>query len=87
MNRKLAVLAWHLLTHNSEYRWTPPSLTAHKHRQVQLKAGAPHQRGRSIVGIRTQQTSDQEREPLRQAEEAYRTMVAARRAKGAREKT
>ncbi len=85
--RKLAVLAWHLLTHNSEYRWTPPSLTAHKHRQVQLKAGAPHQRGRSIVRIRTQQTSDQEREPLRQAEEAYRTMVAARRGKGAREKT
>lgn len=83
--RKLAVLAWHLLTHHTEYRWAPPSLTAQKHRRVQLKAGAPQHRGRSIGGTTAeghQHTAEQEREFLRQAEEAYRALVTARRVTG-----
>jgi len=44
--RKLAVLAWHLLTHDADYRWQPASLAAQKRRRVELKAGAPSRRGR-----------------------------------------
>jgi len=87
--RKLAVLAWHLLTHSTEYRWTPPSLTAQKYRRVQLRAGAPRQRGRSIGLTMAQDqrhTPEQERESLRRTEETYRTMVAARRGNGAHRK-
>ncbi len=44
--RKLAVLAWHLLTHDVDYRWAPARLTATKIRAVELAAGAPSRRGR-----------------------------------------
>lgn len=78
--RKLAVLAWHLLTKKTEYRWTVPGLTAHKWRRVELMAGAPSLRGRPG---RTRDTDPRtsrrhERELLEQAEEAYRAWVAAR---------
>jgi predicted GTPase len=79
--RKLAVLAWHLLTSGSEYRWAPPSLTAAKLRRAQLKAGAARQRGgrsaTSSVSSRDLRRQ-QERRVLEQAEEAYRTLVASR---------
>ncbi len=88
--RKLAVLAWHLLTHYTEYRWAPPSLTAQKHRRVELKAGAPRQIGRAIKVTTAQShrsTPEEERESLRRTEEAYRTMIATRRGNGAPRKT
>jgi transposase len=43
--RKLAVLAWHLLHSDTEYRWAPPTLTATKWRRVELQAGAPRPPG------------------------------------------
>jgi transposase len=77
--RKLAVVAWHLLTHDTDYRWTPPSLVAKKRRSVELKAGASPDRGRRT---KTQnhrpRTPAEERESLRQVEEAYRAFVTAR---------
>jgi transposase len=36
--RKLAVLCWHPLTSGEEYRFQSPTLTANKHRALQLKA-------------------------------------------------
>jgi len=37
--RKLAVLAWHLLTDDSDYRWALDGLTAKKYRDIALHAG------------------------------------------------
>ncbi|HKV97634.1 MAG TPA: IS110 family transposase [Gammaproteobacteria bacterium] len=79
--RKLAVLAWHLLTHHTDYRWTPASLTASKRRRVELKAGAPSRRGhpaRASEAKARPLTPQQEREPLQRAEEAYQVFVATR---------
>lgn len=77
--RKLAALAWHLLTHDADYRWTPPSLVAQKRRRVELKAGASPRRGqRTKPQPDRPRTPAEERESLRQVEEAYRAFVAAR---------
>jgi len=80
--RKLAVLAWHLLTHDADYRWTPPSLVAQKRRRVELKAGASPRRGQRTKpdGDRAP-TPAEERESLRHVEEAYQAFVAARHGK------
>jgi transposase len=78
--RKLAVLAWHLLSDDTDYRWASATLTADKLRQVERKAGQPSQRApRSPAGSQISRR-DQERRLQLQAEEAYRTMVAARHA-------
>lgn len=78
--RKLAVLAWHLLTHDADYRWQPASLAAQKRRRVELKAGAPSRRGQQTrSGDRHALTPAEERESLRRAEEAYQAFVASRR--------
>lgn len=78
--RKLTVLAWHLLSDDTDYRWASATLTADKLRQVERKAGQPLQRApRSPVGSQPSRR-DQERRLQLQAEEAYRTMVAARHA-------
>lgn len=74
--RKLATLAWHLLTKDREYQWVRPSLKAQKWRLVELRAGLP--KG-AIRGIWTRPNREQEDEILRQAEAAYRSLVAARR--------
>lgn len=77
--RKLAVLAWHLLTHDADYRWKPASLAAQKRRRVELKAGAPSRRGQQTQsGDRHALTPAEERESLRQVEEAYQAFVASR---------
>ncbi len=83
--RKLTVLAWHLLSHDADYRWAPASLTAGKLRRLELKSGSPSRRGRptraSSVESRVQRRA-QERQVLKQAEDAYRTLVTARQSKG-----
>ena len=81
--RKLAVLAWHLLNADADFRWNPPSLTAQKWRRLELRAGAPKHPGRRLSdgpGIRERRR--QEQAVLLQAETAYRTFVAARQPKG-----
>lgn len=77
--RKLAVLAWHLLTHDTDYRWTPPSLAAQKRRRVELKAGAASRRGQqTTTGDRHALTPAEERESLRRVEDTYKAFVAGR---------
>lgn len=71
--RKLAVLAWHLLSHNTDYRWAPPSLTNRKRQQLEWRARRPG--ARQPWGT----TSHQERQILVQAEHAYQALVQARR--------
>jgi len=69
--RKLAVLAWHLLTHDSDYRWSPTGLTAKKYRDIAFEAGRTH-----LQPLPPRQR-EQEQRVLVQAEDAYRTMVLA----------
>lgn len=80
--RKLAVLPWHQLTDDVDYRWAPARLTAAKIRAVELAAGAPSRRGRvpgaGDAGERARREREMERAVLAQAEAAYVTLVAAR---------
>lgn len=76
--RKLAVLCWHLMIKGEDYAFAMPSLVAHKHRKLELRAGAPAARGRkgptadySLKAVRAA-----ERDLATQAETAYRTLVA-----------
>lgn len=70
--RKLAVLAWHLLTHDTDYYWAAAGLTATKERALAVRAG------RSDLPPVPSRDRVQERRVQTQAEEAYRTMVLAR---------
>lgn len=74
--RKLAVLAWHLLTNDTDYQWVRPSLKAQKWRHVELRAGLPKGVRRGIW-TRTNR-ADEDAIPYR-AEAAYRSLVATRR--------
>ena len=80
--RKLAVLAWHLLSHDVDYRWAPARLTAAKIRAVELAAGAPSRRGRvsgpGDARERAKRERDMERAVLAQAEAAYVAFIEAR---------
>jgi transposase len=75
--RKLAVLAWHLLTKQQDYAWARPSLTDKKRRALELRAGQPAargQRGRAhAYNLKTLRT--RERAIGEQAERAYQTLV------------
>jgi transposase len=78
--RKLAVLFWHLLTAEKDYAFARPSLTAHKLRELELRAGAPRHAGsRSLEhksGYHQQHNRDREREIAAQAELAYNRLVS-----------
>lgn len=84
--RKLAVLAWHLLTHDTDYRFSPPTRTAEKLRGLELLAGGPKRMSRTgmrIVGpgaARARRRAERERERLvlAAAEAAYVEGVKAR---------
>ena len=76
--RKLAVLAWHLLTRGEDYAYQRPSVVRRKLRRLELKTGAPRAKRQAgkppLWGSRAQ--DDLERELARQAELAYRRLVA-----------
>jgi transposase len=76
--RKLAVLAWHLLSRGEDYAYQRPSVVRRKLRRLELKTGAPRAKRRAgatpLWGSRPQ--DDLERELARQAELAYRRLVA-----------
>jgi len=42
--RKLTVLCWHLIIKGEDHTFALPSLTAHKQRKLELRAGAPPRR-------------------------------------------
>jgi hypothetical protein len=78
--RKLVVLFWHLLTRGEDYAFARPSLTAHKLRELELRAGAERHPGRRDLthksGYHQRTNRDRERELSTQAEAAYRRLVA-----------
>ena len=82
--RKLTVLAWHLLSKQTDYHWAPARLVAEKMRKVELQAGYPRvPRGTRPPSLPTPAAQrEQERRVLAQAEQAYRTLVDARKLKG-----
>jgi transposase len=47
--RKLAIIAWHLLTRGESYAFMRPALYAEKIRRLELAAGAQRQRGKKLA--------------------------------------
>lgn len=79
--RKLAVLAWHLLTKDEDYTWARPALVAWKRRKLELQAGEPSRRGGSKPGPASEYSlravRDRERQWPGMAEEEYRRFANA----------
>jgi len=76
--RKIAVLAWHLLTKNENYAWARPALLANKLRKVELLAGQPAAKGRRpgrAHAYNDRAVRQRERAWLEQAEGAYTRFV------------
>src|SRR4051812_34231673 len=76
---KLAALCRHLLIKGDSYPFAQPSLPAHKHRRLQLRAGMPPTNGGkgNASGYSRKAVRDAERDLAAQGEAPYRTMVAA----------
>jgi transposase len=82
--RKLVVLAWHLLTKREDYAFKRPAALAEKRRTLELLAGDKSRRGRRD-GARVRVTPERrqlDKELARQAEIAYRRLVADWQATG-----
>src|SRR5712691_1609905 len=85
--RKLAVIAWHMLTRGEDYACARPSLVREKMRKLELMTGAEHRKGKRNP-VRVFATSEQhrlEKELAAQAELAYRRLMVdwkAQRRKG-----
>jgi transposase len=77
--RKLASLAWRLLTSGQDYAYANPSRVRLKLRRIELLAGAPRRRGRQLSAT---QGRERERELAPAAERAYQRLVADRQAGG-----
>jgi len=85
--RKLAVLAWHLLTKDEDFRWSPAERTVAKVRALELAAGRPKRMSRTGVRMvgpgaaRARRRAERERERLVlvAAEAAYVEHVRSRR--------
>jgi len=78
--RKLATLAWHMLSRGEDYRWNPVELTRTKIRQLEAAAGIPPAR---IRRPGTAQRRSHDREVLAQAEASYRDHITERIRSGA----
>jgi transposase len=75
--RKLAVLAWSLLTRGEDYAFARPSLVRRKLRALELKAGAPRAKpGPNADTVWSTKADAAERRVAEQAEIAYRRLVA-----------
>ncbi|WP_174888836.1 hypothetical protein [Branchiibius hedensis] len=76
----MTVLAWHLVTKGEDYAFARPSLTAHKHRKLELAAGARSKRGNDrtpAAAYNDKTRRHAERAIVEQAERAYAVSVAA----------
>ena len=79
--RKLATIAWRLLTSGEDYAYANPAQTRLKWRRIELLAGAPSQKGRrASVSLE----ADQGRALALAAERAYEHLVADWQAAGRR---
>src|SRR5438067_1277055 len=72
--RKLAVIAWHMLSRGEDYAFACPSLTREKIRKLELMTGAERQKGKRIGGWVTKEQHRLDKEPAAQAELAYRRL-------------
>jgi transposase len=73
--RKLAVIAWHMLSRGEDYAFARPSLTREKLRRLELMTGAEHQKGKRIGFFATKEQHDLDKQLAAQAELAYRRLV------------
>ena len=81
--RKLAVLAWHLLTRGEDYAFARPSLVRRKTRALELAAGAPRAKpGPSPDPVWNTSNDAAELRLAEQAEIAYRRLVCDWQASG-----
>jgi transposase len=81
--RKLAVLAWTLLTRGEDYAFQRPSMVRRKLRRLELSAGAPRRKpGPNPDPVWNTSTDEAEKRFARQAEVAYRRLVADWQASG-----
>jgi transposase len=78
--RKLAVLAWHLLSKDEDYRYGAPTITQRKLRNLQRKA---NDQGPRISLAGETKRKALERRLLEEAEHNYRNYVAAKTTRGA----
>ncbi len=78
--RKLAALCWHMLTKQEDYRWSRPSLVAHKRRSMELAAGQPQKKGNrrgATYAYNVKEMRHQEMQIAERAQESYERLVAA----------
>ena len=73
--RKLALIAWHMLSRGEDYAFARPSLTREKIRKLELATGAERQKGRRIGVWATKEQHRLDKELAAQAELAYRRLV------------
>src|SRR5206468_514005 len=73
--RKLAVIAWHMLSRGEDYAFARPSLTREKLRRLELMTGAEHQKGKRIGVFATREQHCLDKQLAAQAELAYRRLV------------
>ena len=81
--RKLAVLAWHLLTRGEDYAFARPSLVRRKIRRLELTAGAPQAKpGPKPDPVWNTTAEAAEKRLALQAEATYRRLIADWQASG-----
>jgi transposase len=87
--RKLAVIAWHVLTKQQDYAWARPALHAQKLRSAELKAGIPAKRGQkgAAAAYNLKTVRDEERRWVEQAEQAYDRFVTGWTPRGPKVRT
>ena len=73
--RKLAVIAWHMLSHGEDYAFARPSLTREKIRRLELMTRAERQKGKRIGVFVTKEQHRLDKNLAAQAELAYRRLV------------
>jgi transposase len=75
--RKLAVLAWHLLTRGEDYAYARPGLVRRKLRAMELKAGAPRAKtGPNPDPVWNTNNDAADKRLAEQAEAAYQRLIA-----------
>jgi transposase len=87
--RKLAVIAWHMLTRGEDYAGVRPALHAKKLRDLELRAGQPARRGQRgpAYEYNLTRTRQEERRRAEQSEVAYRRLTEGWTRRGRRAPT
>jgi len=73
--RKLAVIAWHMLSRGEDYAFARPSLTREKLRRLELMTGAERHKGKRIGAFAAKEQHLLDKQLAAQAEIAYRRLV------------